>query len=63
MTEIPEVKRAARALTRAARGGKIGSVRAIHSSLKRKLPSARARRESRRVESIERRGKHAAASS
>lgn len=59
MPELPEVARAARALTRAALGKTIASVRAIHPSLKRKLPQARARRaKDRRIESIERRGKH-----
>jgi formamidopyrimidine-DNA glycosylase len=57
--ELPEVERAARALTRVALGKKIASVRAIHPSLKRKLPPARARlAKGRRIESIERRGKH-----
>jgi formamidopyrimidine-DNA glycosylase len=40
-------------------GKTIASVRAIHPSLKRKLPSARARRvKGKRIASIERRGKH-----
>ena len=59
MPELPEVARAARALTKAASGKTIASVRAIHPALKRKLPPARARRaKGRRIESIERRGKH-----
>lgn len=59
MPELPEVARAARALTRAALGKTIASVRAIHPSLKRKLPPARSRlAKGRRIESIERRGKH-----
>jgi formamidopyrimidine-DNA glycosylase len=57
--ELPEVERAARALTRAALGKTIASVRAIHPSLKRKLPPARSRlAKGRRITSIERRGKH-----
>jgi formamidopyrimidine-DNA glycosylase len=57
--ELPEVERAARALTRAALGKTIASVRAVHPSLKRKLPPARSRLvKGRRIESIERRGKH-----
>jgi formamidopyrimidine-DNA glycosylase len=57
--ELPEVARAARALTKAALGKTIASVRAIHPSLKRKLPPARARRaKGKRIETIERRGKH-----
>lgn len=59
MPELPEVERAARALSRAALGKIIAAVRAIHPSLKRKLPPARARStKGRRIESIERRGKH-----
>jgi formamidopyrimidine-DNA glycosylase len=59
MPELPEVERAARALTRAALGKTIAVVRAIHPSLKRKLPPALARRaKARRIENIERRGKH-----
>jgi formamidopyrimidine-DNA glycosylase len=57
--ELPEVERATRALIRAAVGKTIASVRAIHPSLKRKLPPARSRRvKGKRIESIERRGKH-----
>ena len=59
MPELPEVARAARALSRAARGKVIASVRAIHPALRRKLPPARARQaKDKRIESIERRGKH-----
>ena len=59
MPELPEVERAARALTRASLGKTIASVRAIHPSLKRKLPAARSRlAKGRRITSIERRGKH-----
>jgi formamidopyrimidine-DNA glycosylase len=57
--ELPEVEKAARQLTRAALGKTIAAVRAIHPSLKRKLPPARARAaRGKRIESIERRGKH-----
>jgi formamidopyrimidine-DNA glycosylase len=57
--ELPEVERAARALSRAALGKTIASVRAIHPSLRRKLPPARSRAvKGKRIDSIERRGKH-----
>ena len=59
MPELPEVERAARTLSRAALGKTIASVRAIHPSLRRKLPPARSRAvKGRRIDSIERRGKH-----
>lgn len=59
MPELPEVERAARALRRAALGKTIATVRAIHPALKRKLTPAMARRaKSKRIEGIERRGKH-----
>ncbi len=59
MPELPEVEKAARQLTRAALGKTIAAVRAIHPSLKRKLPPARARAvRGKRIDSIERRGKH-----
>lgn len=59
MPELPEVELAARTLTRAALGKTIASVRAIHPSLKRKLPAASSRlAKGRRIKSIERRGKH-----
>jgi formamidopyrimidine-DNA glycosylase len=57
--ELPEVERAARALSRAALGKTIASVRAIHPSLKRKFPADQSRlARGRRIKSIERRGKH-----
>ena len=59
MPELPEVERAARALARVALGKTIDSVRAIHPALRRKLTPNRARlAKNRRIESIERRGKH-----
>jgi formamidopyrimidine-DNA glycosylase len=59
MPELPEVEHAARALSRAAVGKTIAAVRAIHPAMKRKLTPAMARRaKSRRIERIERRGKH-----
>ena len=59
MPELPEVERAARQLTRAALGKTIASVRAIHPALKRKLSPAKSRAaKGKRIESIERRGKH-----
>jgi formamidopyrimidine-DNA glycosylase len=59
MPELPEVERAARALSRAALGKTIAVVRAIHPSMKRKLPPAVARRaKGKRIDRIERRGKH-----
>lgn len=59
MPELPEVEKAARQLKRAALGKSIASVRAIHPALKRKLSPARARAaKGKRIESIERRGKH-----
>lgn len=59
MPELPEVEAAARLLTRAALGKTIASVRAIHPALKRKLSPAQSRRaRGKRIESIERRGKH-----
>src|SRR5919205_128925 len=59
MPELPEVERAARSLSKIALGKTVAAVRAIHPSLKKRLPSARARRaKGRRIESIERRGKH-----
>jgi formamidopyrimidine-DNA glycosylase len=57
--ELPEVERATRALARAALNKRIAAVRAIHPSLKRKLPPSRARAaKGKRIERIERRGKH-----
>jgi formamidopyrimidine-DNA glycosylase len=59
MPELPEVERAARALSRAALGKTIAAVRALHPSHKKRLPTSSARRtRGRRIESIERRGKH-----
>ncbi len=59
MPELPEVEKAARALAKAAVGKTIAVVRPIHPSLKRRFTPASARRaKGRRVESIERRGKH-----
>jgi formamidopyrimidine-DNA glycosylase len=59
MPELPEVERAARQLTRVALGKSIASVRAIHPALKRKLsPSQSRAARGKRIESIERRGKH-----
>ena len=59
MPELPEVERAARSLSKAALGKTIAAVRAIHPSLKKRLPPAKARRaKGRRIESIQRRGKH-----
>jgi len=59
MPELPEVERAARALSKAALGKTIEVVRPIHPSLKKRLPPTKARRaKGRRIESIERRGKH-----
>lgn len=59
MPELPEVERAARLLTRAALGKSVASVRAIHPALRRKLSPSRARAANgKRIESIERRGKH-----
>ena len=59
MPELPEVERAARSLSKAALGKTVAAVRAIHPSLKKRLPPGKARRaKGRRIESIERRGKH-----
>ena len=59
MPELPEVEKAARQLTRAALGKTIASVRAIHPALKRKLsPSQSRAAKGKRIERIERRGKH-----
>jgi formamidopyrimidine-DNA glycosylase len=59
MPELPEVERATRQLTVAALGKTIASVRAIHPALKRKLSPAKSRAaKGKRIESIERRGKH-----
>ena len=59
MPELPEVERAARALSRAALGKTIAAVKAIHPSLRRKLSPTRARAaRGKRIQTIERRGKH-----
>jgi len=59
MPELPEVERAARTLARVALGKTIAAVRAIHPSLRRKLPPSRARvAKGKRINTIERRGKH-----
>lgn len=59
MPELPEVERAARALSRAALGKTIASVRAIHPSLRKKFSPGRARTvKGKRIDRIERRGKH-----
>ena len=59
MPELPEVEKAARQLERAALGKTIASVRAIHPALKRKLsPSQSRAAKGKRIEKIERRGKH-----
>ncbi len=59
MPELPEVEKAARRLKRAALGKSIASVKAIHPALKRKLsPSQSRAARGRRIEGIERRGKH-----
>lgn len=59
MPELPEVEKASRQLSRAALGKTVARVKPIHPSLKRRLPPARARvANGKRIESIERRGKH-----
>ncbi len=59
MPELPEVERAARRLSLAALGNTIASVKAIHPALKRKLsPSQSRAAKGKRIERIERRGKH-----
>jgi formamidopyrimidine-DNA glycosylase len=59
MPELPEVEKAARQLSRAALGKTIASARAIHPSLKRRFPPSQSRRvKGKRIEAIERRGKH-----
>jgi formamidopyrimidine-DNA glycosylase len=59
MPELPEVERAARRIGRVAIGKTIASVKAIHPALKRKLSPAQSRTlRGKRIESIERRGKH-----
>lgn len=59
MPELPEVEAAARQIRRAALGKIILAVKAIHPSLKKKFSPAQARAvKGRRIENIERRGKH-----
>jgi formamidopyrimidine-DNA glycosylase len=59
MPELPEVERAARRLKRVSLGKTIAAVKAIHPSLKKKLSTAQARAaKGKRVDNIERRGKH-----
>ncbi|HUR00272.1 MAG TPA: bifunctional DNA-formamidopyrimidine glycosylase/DNA-(apurinic or apyrimidinic site) lyase [Gemmatimonadaceae bacterium] len=59
MPELPEVERAARAVTRAALGKIIAAVKPIHPSLKKKFTPAHARAvKGKTIERIERRGKH-----
>jgi len=59
MPELPEVERAARQIRRAALGKTISAVKVIHPSLKKKLRPAQARAaKGKRIENIERRGKH-----
>ena len=59
MPELPEVEAAARQIRRAALGKTILAVKAIHPSLKKKFSPAQARAvKGRRIENIERRGKH-----
>ncbi|HEU4748004.1 MAG TPA: bifunctional DNA-formamidopyrimidine glycosylase/DNA-(apurinic or apyrimidinic site) lyase [Gemmatimonadaceae bacterium] len=59
MPELPEVESAARQIRRAALGKTILAVKAIHPSLRKKFKPAQARRaKGRRIENIERRGKH-----
>src|SRR5919206_1462590 len=59
MPELPEVARAARALTKAALGKTVARVRAIHPSLRKRFTPASARRaRGKRIDGIERRGKH-----
>lgn len=59
MPELPEVERAAARLRRAALGETIAAVKAIHPGLRKKFSPAHARAaKGRRIEKIERRGKH-----
>ncbi|HEY4953290.1 MAG TPA: bifunctional DNA-formamidopyrimidine glycosylase/DNA-(apurinic or apyrimidinic site) lyase [Gemmatimonadaceae bacterium] len=59
MPELPEVENAMRRLRAAVEGKTIGTVRALHPSLERQLPAAKARRlKQRRIVRVERRGKH-----
>jgi formamidopyrimidine-DNA glycosylase len=59
MPELPEVEYAARVLRAAAEGRTIAAVRVRHTALRRGVTSAALRRlQGRRVERVERRGKH-----
>ena len=59
MPELPEVEAASRILRKAAVGKSIASLRMMHPSLRAALPARRLRRVvGRRIESVERRGKH-----
>ncbi len=59
MPELPEVEAATRILRKAVIGKSIASLRMIHPSLRSALPARRLRRVAgRRIESVERRGKH-----
>lgn len=59
MPELPEVEKAARELAKAAVGKTIATVRPIHPSLKKRFTPSNARRaKGKRIEKIERRGKH-----
>jgi formamidopyrimidine-DNA glycosylase len=59
MPELPEVENATRRLRTAVEGRTIAAVRTLHPSLKRQLSPAKARRlRQRRIERVERRGKH-----
>jgi formamidopyrimidine-DNA glycosylase len=59
MPELPEVENATRRLKRASLGKTIAAVKAIHPSLKKKFSTAEARAaKGKRIENIERRGKH-----
>lgn len=59
MPELPEVEAAARQIRRAALGKTILGVKAIHPSLKKKFKPAQARAvKGKRIDNIERRGKH-----
>jgi len=57
--ELPEVAAAALELTKAALGKTIAAVRPVHFAMKKKFPPADARRvKGRRIEGVERQGKH-----
>jgi len=59
MPELPEVERAAGQIRRAALGKTILAVKAIHPSLKKKFTPTHSRAvKGRRIENVERRGKH-----